>query len=284
MQHVLLIEDDRGDAELILDRLTHLGHDATWKVDLAEGVKALGDEAFDVVLLDLSLPDSHGVESVATAFFFDAETPIIVLTGNDDHRVATQAIAAGAHAVLIKGETTDDSLEEALRGAAIRFQAQQQLGVHQIGRGRISTVALPAGAAFLAAMAEHLRAIHPATVLYVATQRPARVVREALPGAHFIDATGATDQDGHIFSMDDADDLSLLALEMERACAALGPDTRVVIDNAQSLILRHGHDAAIKWLRLLFSRMRLLGLRVELLAHDDAQWPFIADHLGEFLT
>ena len=91
---VLLIEDNRGDARLIQEILS----EATWRLfelefaeRLSEGLEALSSTTFDVVLLDLSLPDSSGLDTLAGIQADSPQTPVVVLTGLDDDEIAIEA-------------------------------------------------------------------------------------------------------------------------------------------------------------------------------------------------
>src|SRR5579862_8134195 len=84
---VLLIEDNPGDARLIREMLAE-DPDSPFRLQCADrlsrGLEFLGSEQARVVLLDLSLPDSHGLETFAQVYAHSPQVPIIVLTGNDD--------------------------------------------------------------------------------------------------------------------------------------------------------------------------------------------------------
>ena len=75
-----------------------------------------------LVLLDLSLPDSHGLETFAKVYAHSPKVPIIVLTGNDDQTVALSAVKAGAQDYLVKGKL-DRELLDALDALLDRAQA-----------------------------------------------------------------------------------------------------------------------------------------------------------------
>src|SRR5690606_33347448 len=100
---ILLVEDNPGDARLLRELLRESG---SLKFDLAhvdrlsEARERLAVEPADVVLLDLSLPDAHGLDSVRGMLEAAPGTPIIVLTGLDDDATAVQAVQAGAQDFL----------------------------------------------------------------------------------------------------------------------------------------------------------------------------------------
>src|SRR5690348_1396490 len=96
---VLLVEDNRGDARFIREmlseaRATHF--EVACADRLGAGLKLLAGGRFDVVLLDLSLPDSHGLDTFRELRAAAPTVPVVVLTGLDDETVALQAVQEGA--------------------------------------------------------------------------------------------------------------------------------------------------------------------------------------------
>lgn len=96
---LLIIEDNPGDARLIQEMLVeardcpfHL----EWADQLSKGLERLAQDEFAAVLLDLSLPDSQGLETFHKAYAQVPNTPFVVLTGNSDQELALQAVQAGA--------------------------------------------------------------------------------------------------------------------------------------------------------------------------------------------
>jgi diguanylate cyclase (GGDEF)-like protein len=130
-QHsVLLIEDNPGDARLIEEMLAE--DPATPfrlnRVDrLARGLEYLAAEQPRLVLLDLSLPDSHGLDTFSKVFAHSPAVPIIVLTGNDDHTVALSAVKTGAQDYLVKGKLDRELLVRAMHYSIERKRYQEQL-------------------------------------------------------------------------------------------------------------------------------------------------------------
>ncbi len=130
---VLLVEDNPGDAFLIQGMLGvkhnddaiqyHLTH-----VDkLEDALQALAQTDFNVVLLDLSLPDSHGLVTLEKVVAQNQILPIVVFTGLDDETVAMQAVQQGAQDFLVKGQVTPGSLTHAIRYAIERQQNELAL-------------------------------------------------------------------------------------------------------------------------------------------------------------
>lgn len=132
MLNLLLIEDNAGDARLIREMLrdTFVGDvEITCAENLADGLEigTRQNQHFDAVLLDLSLPDSMGLDSVRVASENMSNTPIIVLTGNDSSEIGVNALQSGAQDYLIKGETTADILKRAIRYSIERHQVEARL-------------------------------------------------------------------------------------------------------------------------------------------------------------
>ncbi|MCX6996716.1 MAG: ATP-binding protein [Kiritimatiellaeota bacterium] len=126
---VLMVEDDAPYAELTQRRLALsrvVACDTVWAASLADGLRQLGTAAFDVVLLDLNLPDSHGLATVAAVQQAAPEVPIVVMTGMGGEELALEALKKGAHDYLLKGED-DRMLPRALLYAVERCRTQTEL-------------------------------------------------------------------------------------------------------------------------------------------------------------
>jgi sigma-B regulation protein RsbU (phosphoserine phosphatase) len=124
---VLLVEDNLGDARLIhwmlqpeQDRFELIVADS-----LAAALARLGEESFSVALLDLSLPDSQGLETFRAVSARFPRLPIVVLTGLSDETTAIRAVEEGAQDYLVKGQVLDRHLIHALSYAIGRQQRQQ---------------------------------------------------------------------------------------------------------------------------------------------------------------
>jgi len=127
---VLLIEDNPGDARLIELMLAEADGD-TFELRRVErmedGLRELGAGGFDVVLSDLSLPDSHGLDTFLRLQGRAPHVPIIVLSGLKDATVALEAVHQGAQDYLIKGEVDGQLLSRAMRYAIERKRMSEQL-------------------------------------------------------------------------------------------------------------------------------------------------------------
>ena len=127
---VLLIEDDPGDAFLLQTLLTEteqVQFDLVCSTRLAKGLENLSTTVFDIILLDLSLPDSVGLATIDNVRPYTLDVPIIVLTGLDDEEIAMQAVQAGAQDYLAKGDLNHNMLTRAIRYAVERHRLQTEL-------------------------------------------------------------------------------------------------------------------------------------------------------------
>ncbi|AFZ23361.1 PAS/PAC sensor hybrid histidine kinase [Cylindrospermum stagnale PCC 7417] len=127
---VLLVEDNPGDVFLLQELL----RDVTTSVvelmpveRLSEAFICLAKESFDVILLDLSLPDSQGWETFVRTHRQAKATPIIVLTGIDDETLAIRAMQEGGQDYLVKGQVTGDLLVRSMRYAIERQRGEEAL-------------------------------------------------------------------------------------------------------------------------------------------------------------
>ncbi|RLB08274.1 MAG: hypothetical protein DRG50_00270 [Deltaproteobacteria bacterium] len=127
---VLLIEDNPGYAELMQVVLTKT-KGAQFNLDcakrLSQGLERLGKGDIDVVLLDLSLPDSKGLDTFFKVFERIPEVPIIVLTATDDEALAVKAVQAGAQDYLVKGQVNHNLLVRSIHYAIERHRIQEEL-------------------------------------------------------------------------------------------------------------------------------------------------------------
>ncbi len=126
---VLLIEDNPGDVRLIREMLVDAKY-ASFTVDsvdrLRDGLARLTETDFDVVLLDLSLPDSIGLETFVTFHSAAEDLPIVVLSGLNDETTAVECVNAGAQDYLIKGDVTSQLLIRSLRYAVARGSLERE--------------------------------------------------------------------------------------------------------------------------------------------------------------
>jgi DNA-binding response OmpR family regulator len=133
-QPILLVEDNPGDALLLKEALCDFNHTPPFElihVDrLALGIERVKQEHFAALLLDLSLPDAKGVETVVRMQQEAATLPIVVLTGLDDDSAAVEAVRAGAQDYLVKGQIDGRLLVRALSYAIERKRLQEAMRLH----------------------------------------------------------------------------------------------------------------------------------------------------------
>lgn len=116
MHTVLLIEDDPGDALLIREmlELQECKAQLITVERLSEGIHFLQQNACDVVLLDMNLPDSSGLPTMTRLLDASPGTPIVVLTGLSDESFGVEAVKSGAQDYLIKGDIDGRILKRAM--------------------------------------------------------------------------------------------------------------------------------------------------------------------------
>ncbi len=127
---VLLIEDDPVaagvfEAQLSADFTTR--YEAVVVGDLATATQSLQEASYDVIVLDLLLPDARGLEALEELVELDTEIPIVVLTSLDDEDVAAKALQRGAQDYLVKGETHGRLVARSIRYSIERHRLTQAL-------------------------------------------------------------------------------------------------------------------------------------------------------------
>jgi signal transduction histidine kinase len=120
----LLVEDNAGDARLIREMLIEAGAREVVTLQhadrLSTGLDALDARKIDVILLDLSLPDSSGLATFESAHAAAPNVPIVVLSGLDDEELAVRAVQEGAQDYLVKGRVDGGTILRSLRYAIER--------------------------------------------------------------------------------------------------------------------------------------------------------------------
>jgi two-component system cell cycle sensor histidine kinase/response regulator CckA len=120
---LLLVEDNPKDARLLdlaLGETDGISYRLEVASDLAEGVRRLLDGGIHLVLLDLGLPDSQGLDTLVRLVQAVAAVPIVVLTGLDDHEMEQSARRRGAMGYLVKGRVTKEALVHVMQDAVAR--------------------------------------------------------------------------------------------------------------------------------------------------------------------
>lgn len=120
LDDVLLLKDSLAEAETIKVKLTHAAR-------LSDGLKQIAEQIFDVILLDLNLPDSRGLETLSNLQRSAANIPIVIISGLADDHTTLEAVRHGAQDFLVKGEISGRILARVLRYAIERKQAEDAL-------------------------------------------------------------------------------------------------------------------------------------------------------------
>lgn len=127
---VLLLEDDPADAKLVermLRRVTHAQFFVETCGRLTNATQRLAQGGIDVVLADLSLPDSTGLSTLTALTAAAPDLPVVVLTGNDDDSQAIEALKHGAQDYLVKGASDGHMLARVVRYAIERKATERAL-------------------------------------------------------------------------------------------------------------------------------------------------------------
>ncbi|MDO8663178.1 MAG: PAS domain S-box protein [Candidatus Omnitrophota bacterium] len=128
--NILLVEDNPGDARLVAEMLRECGvplFKITHAKRLDESLGFLSHGKYEVILLDMNLPDSHGLNGLERITNQAPETPAIVLTGIKDDATGFAALKSNAEDYLVKGEINANSLSRSIRYAMERKSKESQL-------------------------------------------------------------------------------------------------------------------------------------------------------------
>jgi PAS domain S-box-containing protein len=132
---VLLIEDNPGDARLIQEELSdaepfYRENTQFWLSHtdrLSQGIECLSNETIDIIILDLGLSDSLGIDTFTKLYEHSPQVPIIVLTGFDDEKLAVKAVGEGAQDYLVKGKIDRNLLKRSICYAIERHRLLSKL-------------------------------------------------------------------------------------------------------------------------------------------------------------
>ncbi len=131
---LLLVEDNPGDARLLREMFNERGALRTEFTHVERMVEAeahLAAHVVDLILLDLQLPDAHGLDAVRRARAAAPRVPLVVLTGTDDEALAMRTLQAGAQDYLVKGQIEARNLQRGLRYAIERKTLEEALFVEK---------------------------------------------------------------------------------------------------------------------------------------------------------
>ncbi|HEY9712962.1 MAG TPA: response regulator [Chroococcales cyanobacterium] len=123
----LLVEDSPADADILREVLSRDCFDIEIECveRLEEALRVLDEREFDIILLDLSLPDSDSLTGLMRVRVKAPRVPIIIFTGLDDHELGLEAVKHGAQDYLVKGRMNGESIARAMRYAIERHRTEQ---------------------------------------------------------------------------------------------------------------------------------------------------------------
>ena len=126
---ILLIEDNPADTRLIQELIKEASVKTVLQTRnrISTGIKSLQDEKFDVILLDLTLPDASGLEALNKINNVTTDLPIIIISGSSDEALASTAVREGAQDYLLKRSIDSYSLSRSIQYAIERKQAENAL-------------------------------------------------------------------------------------------------------------------------------------------------------------
>ncbi len=128
----LLVEDNPGDARLIREMLAESKRstfDLAWVDRLSKGIDYIKNNQVDVVLLDLSLPDSRGPETFEKLVRHVPNMPVIILTGLDDEQLAISLLRSGLQDYIVKDTINSDMLARSIRYAIERKRLEDEVRI-----------------------------------------------------------------------------------------------------------------------------------------------------------
>lgn len=123
----LVVEDNPTQATMLKMSLSRRGFDVECVYSLTQALHRLPMGGIEVILLDLSLPDSEGIQTFYDTYAAAGQTPIVVLTGLNDQNIAFEALQNGAQDYLVKGVPSDESVVRCLRYAIQRQRFETEL-------------------------------------------------------------------------------------------------------------------------------------------------------------
>jgi len=154
--NILLVDDDPQDRRLVEVTLARSNPPMQYNVEtagtLSEATRRLNNGSYDVLLLDLNLPDSSGIDTIQQAQDTNSDASIVVLTGLDDEEMGLEAIRRGAEDYLIKGKSLEHILVRTIRYSLERKRVRQRITETE---NRFRSVVQTAGSAIFVLSPEH---------------------------------------------------------------------------------------------------------------------------------
>ena len=265
---ILLVEDNPGDVELLRHTLRQVPgarFELVHVTRLTDAIKLLRQEPADVLLVDLGLPDSQGLDTVRHAHAESGGTPIIVFTGSDDEALGVEAVRLGAQDYLVKGESNGWAMRRAIRYAIERKHVCDQLKtLNETLEHRVAECTAEAQR-----RAEQLQML--AGELAQVEQRERRQLadilhdhlQQLLVGAKFHVATAhdqVYDARSLLRSLQQIDELLDQSIEASRS---------LTVELNPPALYADGFDKALHWLARWMAEKH--GLRVEVLAEEHVE-------------
>jgi DNA-binding response OmpR family regulator len=128
---LLIVDDDATDVSLLRDQLSLVRRSPPFRVEsvgrLSEAMRRVKGDDVDIVLLDLGLPDSMGLNAVEQLCSHAPHVPVVVLTGLQDEEMGLRAVQSGAQDYLVKGRVDGQLIDRSLRFALERKRAERAL-------------------------------------------------------------------------------------------------------------------------------------------------------------
>lgn len=139
-EHILLIEDNQADADLFFEYISETKYndaDIRHAESIKQSLALLAAHRFDIILLDLALPDSTGLSSLTKILKKSKNSPIVVLSGTDDLKTGEQAVIEGAEDYLVKGTIDENNLNRVITYSIER--KKQKLALEKINQQLIAS-------------------------------------------------------------------------------------------------------------------------------------------------
>lgn len=134
-EHILLIEDNQADADLFFEYISETKYkdaDISHAENIKQSLELLAAHRFDIILIDLGLPDSTGLSSLTKTLKKSKDSPIVVLSGTDDLKTGEQAVIEGAEDYLVKGTIDENNLTRVITYSIER--KKQKLALEKINQ------------------------------------------------------------------------------------------------------------------------------------------------------